>query len=198
MDVLASGGVTIDDEPAEWVAALADWIGQDVHPRFIITSDLECLWKNDAARKMLGENGANAGASMSKTLTFFDPARLRSLLQDAEDDLVHWGVVPDWNGVNLIVWAKAIGAAQNRLFGLVLMPPDHEPSFRELFENARLTPAEARIIDAILRGESLANTASVSGVSRETIKTQLKNAYRKLSVSSRGELFAEARRFLAP
>ncbi|WP_454717241.1 helix-turn-helix transcriptional regulator [Caulobacter segnis] len=198
MDVLASGGVTIDDEPTGWVAALADWIGQDIHPRFIINSDLECLWKNDAARKMLGENGASVGAPMSKALTFFDQVRLRSLLQDAEDDLVHWGVVPDRNGVSLVVWAKAIGVGQNRMFGLVLMPPDHEPSFREFFENARLTPAEARIIDAILRGESLANTASVSGVSKETIKTQLKNAYRKLSVSSRGELFAEARRFLAP
>lgn len=194
MDVLASGGLTNDDESTGWVAALTEWIGQDVHPRFIITPELECLWKNDAARKMLGENGAGA----SKTLTFFDHARLSSLLRDVEDDLVHWGVVPDRNGVNLIVWAREISTAGKRMFGLVLMPPDHEPSFREFFENARLTPAEARIIDAILRGESLANTASVSGVSKETIKTQLKNAYRKLSVSSRGELFAEARRFLAP
>ena len=78
------------------------------------------------------------------------------------------------------------------------MPPDHEQTFREFFEKARLTPAETRIIDAILRGESLASTAIVSGVSKETAKTQLKNAYRKLSVNSRGELFAEARRFIAP
>lgn len=198
MDVLASGGVTSGDEPTGWVAALAEWIGQDVHPRFIITPELECLWKSDAARKMLGENGASPDGSMSKALTFFDQARLKALLHDAEDDLVHWGVVPDRNGVNLVVWARSIVVGPNRMYGLVLMPPDHELSFREFFENARLTPAEARIIDAILRGESLANTATASGVSKETIKTQLKNAYRKLSVSSRGELFAEAHRFLAP
>jgi hypothetical protein len=109
MAVLASGGVTNDYESAGWITALAEWIGQDVHPRFIITPELECLWKNDAARTMLGENGAGA----SKALIFFDQAKLRSLLQDAEDDLVHWGVVPDLNGVNLVVWAKAIGASRS-------------------------------------------------------------------------------------
>jgi DNA-binding CsgD family transcriptional regulator len=81
---------------------------------------------------------------------------------------------------------------------LVLLPPDEQRDFHGFYESARLTPAEARIVNAMLRGESIAGAAFASGVSRETIKTHLRNAYRKLGVSSRGELFAEAQRFLEP
>lgn len=198
MDVHRPGNSAKEGAPTEWVAALTEWIRRDAHPRFIINPDLDCLWKNDAAQRMLGEpDGAN-GETTPKTLNFFNPSQLKSLIEEVEGDQVHWGAIPDQNGETLIVWAKAIGGSQNRLFGLVLMPPDHEQSFQEFCDNARLTPAETRIIDAILRGESLASTATASGVSRQTLKTQLKSAYRKLSVSSRGELFAQARRFLAP
>ncbi len=195
MDVVEPDG----GKPTAWVTALTEWIGRDARPRFIINPDLDCLWRNDAANRLLGENDRPVGEPVPRTLRFFDQHRLKSLLEEAEDDQVHWGVVPDRNGENLIVWARAIGdAGGDRLFGLVLMPPHREQNFREFFENARLTPAETRIIDAILRGESLGSTATLSGVSKETIKTQLKNAYRKLGVSSRSELFAEAHRFLAP
>jgi DNA-binding CsgD family transcriptional regulator len=197
MAVLETGGVpTRDGERVGWLAALTEWIWQDPHPRFIVTPSLECLWKNDAARRLLGED--SVGEPTPETLTFFNQQRLNALLLDVEDDLMHSSVIPDRNGDKFIVWAKALGNRDKRLFGLVLTPPDREPSFQEFFEHARLTPAEERIIDAILRGESLAKTATISGVSKETIKTHLRNAYRKLSVSSRGELFVEARRFLAP
>jgi DNA-binding CsgD family transcriptional regulator len=198
MDVLGSGNGAADGQSTAWVAALTEWIGRDAHPRFIINPDLDCLWKNDAARRLLGESRASTGEPIPKALNFFNQLTLKTLIQDAEDGQVHWRIIPNQNDEKLIVWAKALGDSHERLFGLVLMPPDHEQSFREFFENARLTPAETRIIDAILRGETLANTAIISGVSKETIKTQLKNAYRKLSVNSRGELFAEARRFIAP
>jgi DNA-binding CsgD family transcriptional regulator len=198
MNALDLGGMANDEMPPAALIALTDWIRRDVHPRFIINTVLGCLWENDAARRMLEQPGANVSTPAPSPLTFFNHDQLRSLLEEIRDDRVHWGVISDRNGNKLIVWAKAIGDGQDRLFGLVLMPPDREQDFKEFFEHARLTPAEARIIDAILRGESLASTATVSGVSKQTIKTQLKNAYRKLSVSSRGELFAQARRYLAP
>jgi DNA-binding CsgD family transcriptional regulator len=199
MDVLSfDGGVNGDERRAVWVAALEKWIGRDAHPRFIVNPNLNCLWMNDAAQRLVNVRSATADAPVSKALLFFDQRRLKSLLDEAGDDLVHWRPIPDRNGEKLIVWAKAIGDHHGRLFGLVLMPPDYEQNFREFFLNARLTPAEARVINAVLHGKSLASTAVVSGVSKETIKTQLKNAYRKLNVTSRGELFAEAHRFLAP
>ncbi len=147
---------------------------------------------------MVRQDPTRFGESAAFSLAYFDPKSLAALLAETADGAVHWSSLPNRAGGFSTVWVRALGDRERGIFGLALKPPESERDFEGLFKTSGLTPAEGRIIKALLKGESMAAVASASGVSRETIKTHLRNAYRKLSIRSRGELFAHARRFLAP
>jgi len=61
-------------------------------------------------------------------------------------------------------------------------------------EDARLTPRESEILNAISRGFSYAETAAMLGISVGTVHTFLKRIYRKLAVHSKTEAVFEANR----
>lgn len=60
--------------------------------------------------------------------------------------------------------------------------------------DALLTPRETEILNAIARGFSYAETASLLHLSVQTVHTHLKNIYRKLAVHSKTEAVFEADR----
>jgi DNA-binding CsgD family transcriptional regulator len=57
-----------------------------------------------------------------------------------------------------------------------------------------LTDREQQVLALIAQGRSLQNTATVLGVSRNTIATQVKSIYSKLNISSRAEAALAAAR----
>ena len=57
-----------------------------------------------------------------------------------------------------------------------------------------LSPREREILDAVSRGFTYAETASLLGIGASTVHTHLKNVYRKLAVSSKTEAVYEANR----
>ena len=59
----------------------------------------------------------------------------------------------------------------------------------ELFD-VRLTTRESQIAALVLQGHSNRSAALTLGIARETNKVHRRNLYRKLSISSQGELFA--------
>jgi DNA-binding NarL/FixJ family response regulator len=61
-------------------------------------------------------------------------------------------------------------------------------------EDSLLTPRETEILNAIARGFSYAETASLLHLSVQTVHTHLKNIYRKLAVHSKTEAVFEADR----
>ena len=61
-------------------------------------------------------------------------------------------------------------------------------------EETRLTPRETEILNAISRGFSYGETASMLGISIGTVHTFLKRIYRKLAVHSKTEAVFEANR----
>lgn len=61
-------------------------------------------------------------------------------------------------------------------------------------EDAPLTPRETEILNAIARGFSYSETASLLHLSVQTVHTHLKNIYRKLAVHSKTEAVYEADR----
>ena len=65
-------------------------------------------------------------------------------------------------------------------------------------EDSLLTPRETEILNAIARGFSYAETASLLHLSVQTVHTHLKNIYKKLEVHSKTEAVFEAdrRKFL--
>lgn len=61
-------------------------------------------------------------------------------------------------------------------------------------EEASLSPREIEILNAISRGFSYAETASMLGITNGTVHTHLKRVYRKLAVHSKTEAVFEANR----
>jgi DNA-binding NarL/FixJ family response regulator len=51
-----------------------------------------------------------------------------------------------------------------------------------------LSPAERAVIEALLGSQSVPAIARARGVSSQTVRNQIRSAYAKLGVSSRGEL----------
>lgn len=56
--------------------------------------------------------------------------------------------------------------------------------------NGALTAREAQIAALVLQGHSNASAALSLGIARQTVKVHRRNLYRKLAISSQGELFA--------
>ena len=61
-----------------------------------------------------------------------------------------------------------------------------------------LTPAETRLLESLLGGRSLAETAAALGVAMTTAKTHLDNIFRKTSVNRQAELMRLAARATSP
>ena len=75
--------------------------------------------------------------------------------------------------------------ARQLLKRLVPTPRRQEPG-------AQLTPRESEILNAIARGFSYAETATLLQISVQTVHTHLKNIYKKLAVHSKTEAVFEA------
>jgi DNA-binding CsgD family transcriptional regulator len=75
---------------------------------------------------------------------------------------------------------------------MILLEPLQRAGFRE-FLWLGLSPREAEIAAAVVRGDGTAEIAAASGLSPNTIKTHVRSIFEKLDVGSRREL---ARRFI--
>ena len=84
--------------------------------------------------------------------------------------------------------------------GSFAVPPEISARLREAGGTsapdpfASLTPREQQVVAVVLRGGSVAQAADELFVSTNTVKTQLRSIYRKVGVSTRGDLEAVALR----
>jgi DNA-binding NarL/FixJ family response regulator len=62
----------------------------------------------------------------------------------------------------------------------------------DTFEGLNITPKEKMILEYMVRGNSYKMIAAQMGISNETVKTHIKNIYRKLQVNSSTEAVAKA------
>jgi DNA-binding CsgD family transcriptional regulator len=97
-----------------------------------------------------------------------------------------------------MVWACPLTGAGGPVLALILRAKGERPNLAVLAEAGRLTRAEIRVIEMMMSGTETAAIADVLGISLETLRTHVKHAYRKLGVTTRGELFAALADFLQP
>ncbi|HJL06770.1 MAG TPA: hypothetical protein RMH85_26410 [Polyangiaceae bacterium LLY-WYZ-15_(1-7)] len=83
-------------------------------------------------------------------------------------------------------------------WSVVVSRPDHLPLHLRgwLCEQFGFTPAEARLVDALVRGESLKEAAARFGVRESTARVQLKSVFAKTNVRRQAELVAHVFRAL--
>jgi LuxR family maltose regulon positive regulatory protein len=98
---------------------------------------------------------------------------------------------PDLRRVAALLPA-AVQAPLRRLHGDDLPPPAPQAPQADVL--VRLSPAEARTLQALAGPGSLAEVANGLHVSRNTLKTHVRSLYQKLGASSREEAIVQARR----
>jgi DNA-binding NarL/FixJ family response regulator len=59
-----------------------------------------------------------------------------------------------------------------------------------------LTPSEETVLQKMMRGNNVEKIARSSNTSPETVRTHVRRAYSKMSVSSREEMFSRLKPFL--
>lgn len=92
-------------------------------------------------------------------------------------------------GVDPIV-RETVRAQWRGLAGADPPPPDGlEAAFATFFQD-RLTPQQRRIVRLVLRGHTNGAIGDIVGVAEGTVKNHRKSIYRRLNISSQGELFA--------
>ncbi|MEQ6250242.1 helix-turn-helix transcriptional regulator [Sulfitobacter sp. HNIBRBA3233] len=89
------------------------------------------------------------------------------------------------------------------LFDTKMHPEAETPTLPDIIraeiaarDRVDLTRREAQIAALVMRGHSNASSALKLGISRETAKVHRRNLYRKLQLSSQGELFARLKDLL--
>jgi len=105
---------------------------------------------------------------------------------------------PEFAGQPWVVWARTLPGPGASVLALILRAKDERPNLEILAEAGRLTRAEIRVIEMMMSGTETAAIAQTLRISLETLRTHVKHAYRKLGVTTRGELFAAISGFLQP
>jgi DNA-binding CsgD family transcriptional regulator len=176
---------------------LIAWLHGDHRPRLLCTLAGDILWMNRAAQALpresfpfLRERRGGTGA----------PARIapQLLAETALDDKPRASTRPEFGREAWIVWVQKVQGPSGPVAALTLRHRQERPDLGALAAARRLTPAEMRIIEMMSAGRDTAAVAEALGISLETLRTHVKHAYRKLGVTSRGELFAALAEFLQP
>ena len=147
---------------------------------------------NGAMRSMLRQQGAlsiEAGRLLSRPRRTLDAA-LRQVLGESGSDV---SLQLGGTGDRLSIWISRIIGGQEEIAqprALVWVASQDEPVVSEsgLCERYGTTPAEARLIQQILTGQSLAEIAPKLGVSLNTVKTQLQSVFAKVGVNRQSQL----------
>lgn len=187
---------TVEQTTFDLSAALDRWIGSEREARVIVAPDGRILWTSASARQIL--DAGYPFRALEGRLSAADQILgdvLQEALTTASERSRCWLVdhASTW-----VIWSQRIERDGTPCVGLTLRGGRHNVEFTALAEAGGLTRKEARVVALMLTGADPATIAGSLNISIETLRTHVKHAYRKLGVTSRGELFAGAINFLEP
>jgi DNA-binding CsgD family transcriptional regulator len=116
------------------------------------------------------------------------PTRATAFLLSGPGGELHARVVPVRESAS-----AAFGWTEPLALVVLADPEARHPSADLLRQLFGLTSAEARVVSALARGQSLERIAASTGVSRNTLRTQLASAFGKTGTTSQAQLVSLAR-----
>jgi DNA-binding CsgD family transcriptional regulator len=180
------------------------WLELDRKARLILTRQLRVVWQNRAVDLILESSsqierrdgmliGHDAGShERLATLVETCGEAMATLLLRSVDSQSHLLAraqrlaLPDCELVGLTLAMTEAGSLENGCAGSGY--PGVEAAFG-------LTPAERRVLMALIDGKTADETAAAYSVSLDTVRSQIRGIYEKMDVSSREGLFARIRPF---
>lgn len=180
------------------IGVAVDWLKQDARPRLALDGAGKLLWANAAARNglvsplplVLRDDRLEAEA-------LADVAALRAFLDGLDHRHQQLVIACGMEGAVLVIrgYVPSPGEGEVRLLDISLPRPiarTKENGFAQYF---RLTPAEAAIVDGLVRLETPVDIAEGQGVSVHTVRTHIRRIYAKVGIRSNGELLQLAMAF---
>lgn len=182
---------------------LMKWLYDEPRVRILVSPGGDVLWMNRAARTLAPATFPFAAAKTegNGASLRIDP-ELRSQFVRLKGDRPLCLTSPA--APKSAIWAQLIpagddGASRGRpCVGLTLRRYGEAPQIEALARERDLTQAEIRIITSLMTGHDTAAAARSLGISIHTLRTHVRNAYRKLGVTTREGLFAGVLTYMHP
>lgn len=178
------------------VRAMTAWLDADPRGRALVSRSGRIAWANDAARRMLadGEHFCESN-SLLICLSEDGSALLHRMLRTAAREQAKIVTTSSHQGRSWLLRVQLLAPEDDASIGVTFCPMDASISYDVMLQAHLLTPCEARIVTMMLAGMETGRIAQRQDISIETLRTHIKHAYRKLDVTSRGELYAMASAF---
>ena len=181
-------------------AALAlKWVETERQARVLCTDALELVWANAAAQDSLKDGseieirGASLVLRNRAAQTSFS-----AFLADCDTVQKSFCLVCDDGDGHLLVRARQLGSDGSRRFlGVTFVTTGSRFSaeYSDIDKVFQLTPAETRILAALIEGQTVDRIAGSGNVSVETVRSHIRSIYGKMNVTSREGLFFKIRAF---
>lgn len=179
----------------------SNWLDREWEARFLLDEQLRLLWNNSAADAWLDKADcpfriqSGTFAAKDTRLQGKLAAMVASCCQETNRLMIGGP-----NGTkDLLFSARGLGQSDGyKCIGLSVRnirdTDSHElVGFGDAFN---LTPSEEAVLRRIMQGHNVEMIARNSRTSPETIRTHVRRAYSKMSVSSREEMFSRLKPFL--
>ncbi len=174
------------------------WLGLFERPLVIVTPQLRLIWSNPAFAALV--ESQRLLILVDGFLSVTTPSaheKLQGLLRAAESDSIALLEETDGDRHLLIRASRIPAAVAVETFGLRIYRTDEEVGLNhlQLASVFRLTPAETRVLAAMLGGLTADDIARELAISVETVRSHIRRIYDKIRVSSREGLFGRLRQF---
>ncbi len=176
-----------------WSRAIAAWVNIDPRARMLLSRSGRIGWANEAAYRMLNDAGVfrviddHLVSDSAQTA-----AALARLLRDAVPGQAIYAVTSTDADRQWLLRCQQLIPGDDDSIGFAAHRMADRVSYEAMLQIHHLTPCEKHIVTMMLAGMETGRIAQKQDISIETLRTHIKHAYRKLDVSSRGELFAKA------
>lgn len=177
---------------------LHTWFDQDPAARLLLTSDLTVALANEAARELVAR----------RPILVIEQGRMDAADEACPQELAAFvrncGAVPKSLVIEaagepaLLVEAQRIEAAGQQAFALTLRAPEsdgEDEGIARIAVNFALTRTEDRILRALVAGQAPRRIAEDAKCSHETVRSHIRNIYRKTGVNSRTDLLRFVARY---
>jgi len=172
--------------------ALAQWIEADGRARVLVDDALRICWLSPAAERLMNGPGSILvrNGHLRTRENRFD-RQLRELIDCASRQMSSCCVHDTKTGEHLVLTAVRLAAPSQDRVGLTLVRASDDFPFQlaDLHSAFGFTQTEGRVAYHLMCGRTAEETAHELEVSLETVRTHIKRAYAKLSVSSREAFF---------
>lgn len=174
------------------------WLADDPQPRLVITSAMDVVWENHAARRLLQPPQAVYLRGKSLCLEDArDSQALESRLGELDAECARIPIVNRSGDTSIVLMAHSHASSGQKLIYLVFRLTLQSFSVRGtgLVECFGLTRAEEQIVEGACQLERAQDTATRLGVSVHTVRTHLRQVFIKMGIHSQQQLLRTALAF---